>query len=94
MNGNVYLGDDGGGGSTYAADGNFLVAFMLPVDPTSTGSDGVPYLTTDASGRIYILDGAGNHRYQDLTVIPEPSPCGLTASAGAALLALSRRRRT
>ena len=94
VNGNVYLGDGQGGGSAYDADGDFLGAFVLPVDPTSPGSGGAPYLTTDASGRIYILDGAGNHIYQDLTVIPEPSTCGLIAGAGTALLALYRRRRT
>jgi len=81
------------GGTAYDADGNYLGAFALPEPMPGDEPGATPHIFTDASGGIYVFDWTGNYHYQDLSVIPEPSTCALIVGSGAALLALSRRRR-
>lgn len=100
VNGNVYLGDGEGGGSTYSATGDFLGTFTPTITPSPGvgGAGGSPFIDTDAAGHVYIYDditgypGLSQFQYLDLSVVPEPSTSVLIAGAGAAFLALSRRR--
>ncbi len=50
-----------------------------------------PYgLTVDSAGNVYVAD-LGNHRFVQLTTVPEPASAALLLGGGA-LLALRRRR--
>lgn len=98
VNGNIYLGDGAGGGSTYSADGDFLGTFAPSGPPTPLpGSKGRAFLDTDAAGNVYVYDSIGDFgisqfQYRDTSVVPEASTSALIAGAGAAFLALFRRR--
>ena len=94
VNGNFYLGDGLGGGSTYAADGTYLNSFVLPEGVVGDPYTGASYLSTDSAGRVYVYDSAtGFHQYQDMSVVPEPSTCALAVGALLGALIFSRRRR-
>jgi hypothetical protein len=92
--GKLYLGDGLGGGSYYSATGDFLGTFSLdtPFDPTL--DIGVPYLSTDSFGHIYVFDNTGFHQYLDTAVVPEPASFAWLLGAGALFFTYIRRRRT
>jgi hypothetical protein len=93
VNGNFYLGDGLGGGSTYAADGTYLNSFALPEGVIGHPYTGDSYLSTDSAGRVYVYDSAtGFHQYQDMSVVPEPSTYALAIGALLGALALRSRR--
>lgn len=92
VNGNFYLGDGLGGGSTYAADGTYLNSFALPEGVVGDPYTGDSYLSTDSAGRVYVYDNAtGFHQYQDTSVVPEPSTYALAIGALLGALAFHRR---
>lgn len=94
VNGNFYLGDGLGGGSTYAPDGTYLNSFALPEGVVGDSYTGDSYLSTDSAGRVYVYDSAtGFHQYQDMSAVPEPSTCALVIGALFGVLILRRRRR-
>src|SRR5260370_1142741 len=85
QNGDVYLGDGLGGGSAYAADGTFLGAFTPPNGVTSSTFQGVPYVSTDLSGDVFVFDSKGFHEFNDSSAAPEPSSILLVGVGGLAL---------
>jgi hypothetical protein len=95
LNGNLYLGDGLGGGSTYSANGTFLNTFALPGD--FSGGDpytGASYLSADSSGNVFVYDsGTGFHEFLDTSIVPEPSTWALMLLGTAGLGLLSRRKR-
>lgn len=94
VNGNFYLGDGLGGGSTYAPDGTYLNSFALPEGVVGDPYTGDSYLSTDSAGRVYVYDSAtGFHQYQDASVVPEPSTYALAVGGLLGALAFRRRRR-
>jgi len=86
-NGNFYLSDGLGGGSTYAADGAYLNSFSLPDGVEGDIYSGASYLSADAAGRVYVCDSeTGFHQYQDTSVVPEPLTWALFGLGAVALL--------
>lgn len=93
VNGNFYLGDGLGGGSTYAPDGTYLNSFALPEGVGGDPFTGDSYLSTDSAGRVYVYNSAtGFHQYQDMSVVPEPSTYALVIGGILGALACRRRR--
>jgi len=92
VNGNFYLGDGLGGGSTYAADGTYLGSFALPDGVVGDPYTGASYLSADAAGRVYVYDAqTGFHQYQDASVVPEPGTAALLILGGLGAFLLRRR---
>ncbi|CAN5406684.1 hypothetical protein BH09VER1_BH09VER1_09660 [soil metagenome] len=92
-NGNFYLGDGLGGGSTYAADGTYLGSFALPDGVVGDPYTGASYLSSDSAGRVYVYDAqTGFHQYQDTSVVPEPSTYALAIGTFLGALILRRRK--
>lgn len=52
-----------------------------------------PYLSTDASGGVYVFGNTGFHQYLDASVVPEPSTTALIICGGILALAAMRHRR-
>jgi hypothetical protein len=74
-NGDIYLGDGLGGGSSYTAIGDFIDTFDLPEGTVDDPYKGQSYLSTDSSGGVFVYDKAtGFHEYQDESVIAVPEP--------------------
>jgi hypothetical protein len=102
INGNIYLGDGAGGGSTYSATGDFLGVFTPSITPSPGlgGAGGSPHIDTDAVGNVYVYDeisgypGLSQFQYRDLSAVPEPTTSAMIVGAGAAFLARSRRLRS
>lgn len=90
--GNVYLGDGLGGGSSYAADGTYLGTFILPDTVTGDPFVGTPYLSTDATGDVFVFDTTGFHQYQDSSAVPEPPTYALAFSALLGAVLMRRRQ--
>lgn len=94
VNGNIYLADGQGGGSTYSADGDFLGAFTSSITPTPTSqSAGRAYIETDSAGNVYVFEGYSQFQYLDLSVVPEPSTSALAGLAALTLAAWRRRHK-